>query len=123
VLAGDLDGPLPPALAGAVDVLTANVPYVPSGGLALLPADVRDHEPRAALDGGTDGLDVLRRVVALAPRWLAPDGWILCEVGDDQGDRAAALLVAAGFRDVVVRRDLAGRDRVVEGQWTTRRQA
>jgi release factor glutamine methyltransferase len=119
VLGGDLDAPLPRDVAGTVAVLTANVPYVPTGEIGLLPADVRDHEPGEALDGGPDGLDVLRRVAGLAPGWLAPGGWILGEVGDDQGDRAAALLVAAGFGDVAVRRDLAGRDRVVEGRWTT----
>ncbi|HJW64682.1 MAG TPA: HemK/PrmC family methyltransferase, partial [Actinomycetes bacterium] len=65
LLAGDLDAPLPPELAGRVAVLCANVPYVPSAAIATLPSDVRDHEPRLALDGGPDGLDVLRR---LAPR-------------------------------------------------------
>src|SRR6266487_999482 len=77
VLVGDLDAPLEaaaPELAGGVDVLTANVPYVPSGQLAGLPADVRDHEPALAVDGGPDGLDVLRRVLALAGRGLAPAG-------------------------------------------------
>jgi release factor glutamine methyltransferase len=118
VLVGDLDRPLPVELAARVAVLTANVPYVPTGSIGLLPFDVREREPRAALDGGPDGLDVFRRVVGAAPRWLAPGGWILCEAGDDQGDRAAGLLAAAGFSDVTVRRDLAGRDRVVEGKWT-----
>jgi release factor glutamine methyltransferase len=116
VLAGDLDGPLPAELAGRVAVLTANVPYVPSGAIATLPRDVRDHEPRVSLDGGPDGLDVLRRVAALAPRWLAPGGWLLAEIGDDQGAAAAALLEAAGLAAVTVGPDLAGRDRVLEGR-------
>jgi release factor glutamine methyltransferase len=119
VLGGDLDERLPARLEGTVAVLTANVPYVPTGAMPLLPGDVREHEPEIALDGGPDGLDVLRRVVELAPRWLAAGGWILCEVGDDQGDAAAALLAGAGFGDVAVRQDLVGRDRVVEGRWTT----
>jgi len=117
VLAGDLDAPLPDALAGRVDVLTANVPYVPTGQIALLPTDVRDHEPRGALDGGPDGLDVLRRVVAVSGRWLRPGGWILCELGEGQGTLAAGLLGRAGFGAVSVLPDLAGRERVVEGQW------
>jgi release factor glutamine methyltransferase len=115
--AGDLDGPLPRNLRGEVAVLSANVPYIPSGAIAALPADVRLHEPRAALDGGPDGLDVLRRVAGLAPGWLAPDGWILCEIGEEQGAAAAALFDRAGFTQVRVHPDLTGRDRIVEGQW------
>ena len=64
---GDLDQPLPAELRGHVDLLLANVPYVPTDEVALLPAEARLHEPRAALDGGADGLDVLRRVAAAAP--------------------------------------------------------
>ena len=116
VLAGDLDAPLEPELAGRVAVLTANVPYVPSAALATLPRDVRDHEPRLALDGGPDGLDVLRRVTARAPIWLAAGGWLLAEIGDDQGPAAAGLFAAAGLTEVAVRPDLVGRDRVVEGR-------
>jgi release factor glutamine methyltransferase len=117
LLAGDLDAPLPAELAGRVDVLCANVPYVPSGAIPTLPRDVRDHEPRLALDGGPDGLDVLRRVAARAGRWLAPGGVLLCEIGDDQGEAAAALLAGAGLAEVAVLPDLVGRDRIVEGRW------
>ena len=85
VYEGDLDGPLPADLEGRVDVLTANVPYVPTAMIDLLPRDVREHEPRAALDGGPDGLDLVRRVVALAARWLRPGtGTLLVEIGPDQ---------------------------------------
>jgi release factor glutamine methyltransferase len=115
LLAGDLDSPLPRDVAGTVQVLTANVPYVPSGQIELLPRDVRDHEPRLALDGGPDGLDVLRRVAALAPRWLAPGGVLLSEIGEDQGDAATRALADAGFGEVRLHHDLAGRHRVVEG--------
>lgn len=111
--AGDLDQPLPAELAGRVRVLCANVPYVPSAAIATLPRDVREHEPRLALDGGPDGLDVLRRVAAAAPRWLAPGGVLLCEIGEDQGQGTAALLRAAGLGEIAVRPDLAGRDRIV----------
>jgi release factor glutamine methyltransferase len=115
LLAGDLDEPLPAELAGRVDVLCANVPYVPSAAIATLPRDVRDHEPRLALDGGPDGLDVLRRLAPRAGRWLARGGRLLCEIGEDQAEAAAALLAGAGLTGVAVHPDLAGRDRVIEG--------
>jgi release factor glutamine methyltransferase len=94
---GDLDAPLPPALRGRVDVLVANVPYVPTAELDLLPAEARLHEPRVALDGGEDGLDVLRRVVALAPRWLTPGGHLLVEASETQAPEAAAVIAAGGL--------------------------
>lgn len=117
ILDGDLDAPLPETLAGRVDVLTVNPPYVPSRAIVTLPADVRGHEPRRALDGGDDGLDVLRRVTARAGRWLRPGGHFLCEIGDDQAAPAVACVRAAGLTAVSVRPDLAGRDRVLEAVW------
>ncbi len=97
VLAGDLDRPLPAALLGRVDVLVANAPYVPTGEIPLLPPEARDHEPRVALDGGADGLDVARRVVACAPRWLAPGGTLLVETSRRQGPALVAAARAAGL--------------------------
>jgi release factor glutamine methyltransferase len=94
---GDLFAALPPSLRGRVGVLLANVPYVPTGELALMPAEARSHEPRTALDGGADGLAVLRRVAAAAPDWLAPGGSVLSEVSARQAPAAAALLEAAGL--------------------------
>jgi release factor glutamine methyltransferase len=117
LLAGDLDEPLPAELAGRVDVLCANVPYVPSAAIATLPTDVRDHEPRLALDGGPDGLDVFRRLAGRAGHWLAPGGRLYAEIGEDQAEAAAALLAAAGLAEVGVHQDLVGRDRIVEGTW------
>ena len=115
LLAGDLDAPLPPELAGRVDVVCANVPYVPSEAIATLPTDVRDHEPRLSLDGGRDGLDVFRRLAGRAGHWLAPGGWLYCEIGEDQAEEAAAILTGAGLAGVAVHQDLVGRDRIVEG--------
>ena len=106
VYEGDLDDPLPPSYERRVDVLTANVPYVPTGAIALLPRDVQDHEPRLALDGGVDGLDLVRRVLATAPRWLRPGtGRALVEIGPDQ---------ATAFPDLVHHRDEDGDVRALE---------
>lgn len=98
VYQGDLFTALPTGLRGRVDVLLANVPYVATAHLALLPAEAREHEPRAALDGGPDGLDVFRRVAAGTPRWLAPGGIVLSEVTESQADAAGAALREAGLR-------------------------
>ena len=97
VYQGDLFGPLPATLRGRVDILTANVPYIPSGEIGLLPAEARLHEPRAALDGGGDGLDLLRRVAMAAPQWLAPGGSLLSEVSERQAQPAREILRAAGL--------------------------
>jgi release factor glutamine methyltransferase len=103
VYQGDLFGPLPAGLRGRVDILLANVPYVPSGEVALLPPEARDHEARVALDGGADGLEVLRRVVAEAPGWLAPGGRLLSEVSERQVAAATAAVTAAGLIASVAR--------------------
>ncbi|MET9109537.1 putative protein N(5)-glutamine methyltransferase [Streptomyces zhihengii] len=94
---GDLYAPLPAGLRGRVDVLLANAPYVPTGEIALLPAEARDHEPRVALDGGADGLDVQRRVAAGAARWLAPGGVLLVETSGRQTPWTVAAFTAHGL--------------------------
>jgi release factor glutamine methyltransferase len=94
---GDLFDPLPVVLRGRVDVLVANVPYVPSDAVDTMPPEARLHEPRVALDGGTDGLDVLRRVAGTARDWLAPGGYVLMEVGEDQTRTAMSALAAGGL--------------------------
>ncbi|MGW2842737.1 putative protein N(5)-glutamine methyltransferase [Streptomyces sp. NPDC001493] len=94
---GDLFAALPDGLRGRIDVLLANVPYVPTGDVALLPAEARDHEPLVALDGGDDGLDVMRRVVAAAPEWLAPGGSLLTETSERQADNALATVRGGGL--------------------------
>ncbi|MEV5015660.1 putative protein N(5)-glutamine methyltransferase [Streptomyces sp. NPDC053780] len=97
VYAGDLFDALPEVLRGRVDILAANVPYVPTAEVALLPAEARDHEPLVALDGGADGLDVLRRVAAEAPHWLAPGGYLLVETSEAQAPAAVAAFTRAGM--------------------------
>jgi len=108
VYAGDLYDPLPAALRGHVDVLVANVPYVPTGAVALMPREARVHEPLVALDGGADGLDVLRRVAARAGEWLVPGGHVLFETGADQVPAAVDALAAAGLEPAVDRDDELG---------------
>ncbi len=95
---GDLDEPLPRGLMGHVAVLVANAPYVPSQALGLMPREARDHEAAMALDGGHDGLDLLRRVAALAPRWLAPGGLVVVEVGTRQVEEMLGAMRGAGLR-------------------------
>lgn len=104
VLHGDLFAPLPRALLGSVDLLVVNAPYVPSDQIPLMPAEARLHEPRVALDGGADGLEVHRRVAARAHEWLRPGGHLLVETSARQ-ERAVAeafgrnRLVAQAARD------------------------
>jgi release factor glutamine methyltransferase len=105
VYEGDLDAPLPATLAGRVDVLVANAPYVPSGEIGMLPREARVHEPRTALDGGTDGLDVLRRLAAAALRWLAPGGHVLVETGQRQAEQVAVIFARHRLRPRVSRDD------------------
>ncbi|MEU5311439.1 putative protein N(5)-glutamine methyltransferase [Streptomyces sp. NPDC021562] len=94
---GDLYDALPTGLRGRIGILAANVPYVPSAEVGLLPAEARDHEPLVALDGGDDGLDVLRRVVAGAAEWLAPGGCVLVETSERQAGTAVDAFTRAGL--------------------------
>jgi release factor glutamine methyltransferase len=97
VYEGDLYQPLPAALRDQVHILTANVPYVPTEAVGSLPPEARLHEPRVALDGGADGLDVLRRVAAAAPGWLAPGGSLLVETSEQQAAEAARAFGGSGL--------------------------
>ncbi|MFJ8060271.1 putative protein N(5)-glutamine methyltransferase [Streptomyces sp. NPDC096142] len=94
---GDLFTALPATLHGRVGILAANVPYVPTGEVGLLPAEARDHEPLVALDGGTDGLDILRAVATGAPSWLAPGGCLLVETSERQLPSAVRVFEGAGL--------------------------
>lgn len=97
VYLGDLFDPLPASLAGRVDLITLIAPYVPSDEIELLPREARLYEPTFTLDGGADGLDLVRRVAAEAARWLAPGGSLLTEVSERQAPVAVALFEAGGL--------------------------
>lgn len=103
VYTGDLYEPLPGRLRDRVSVIAANLPYVPTGELAAMPAEARIYEPLVALDGGADGLDVLRRAVTGAPGWLTSGGHVLIETASGQAQAAAAALAAAGLSPSVAR--------------------
>lgn len=105
---GDLAAPLPAEVWGRVDVLVANAPYVPTEAISMMPPEAREHEPHTALDGGDDGLAVLRRVIDLAPQLLRPGGHLLVEAGEAQVGAAVGRLVAAGLRPTVLSDDDLG---------------
>jgi release factor glutamine methyltransferase len=114
VLEGDLFAPLP--AAAQFELITANPPYIPSGDIPGLDVDVRDYEPRLALDGGADGLTIIRRLLTEAPSYLVPGGLIAMEVGFDQAPAVSTLFAEAGFGDIARAKDLAGVERVVSGR-------
>jgi len=102
---GDLYEALPTDLRGRVDVLVANAPYVPTDAIAMMPPEARDHEPRSALDGGTDGLAVQRRIISDAREWLSPRGHLLIETSRHQAGGSVAACEAAGLAARVVTDD------------------
>jgi release factor glutamine methyltransferase len=97
VYEGDLYEPLPATLRGRVDVLVANAPYVPTEAIELMPPEARIHEPRMALDGGADGLEVQRRVAAAAPLWLAPGAHLLVETSQRQAPQTLETFARNGL--------------------------
>lgn len=111
-VAGGLD-----ALAGSVDLLVSNPPYIKSGDLPNLEPEVRDHDPLPALDGGSDGLDFYRRVFAETPSLLKSGADIVLEIGDGQAKDVLELGRSAGFMPIGVREDLAGTPRAVLLRW------
>ena len=115
---GDWFDALPEDLRGQMAVVVSNPPYVSADDVDLEPI-VRDWEPADALFGGTDGLDEIRRLVAAAPLWLRPGGWLVIEIGASQGERTIDLLRRSGFEEVSVSRDLTDRDRIAVGRWPT----
>lgn len=105
VFQGDLFEPLPESIQGMIDIAVANVPYVPSGELERLPREARLHEPRHALDGGADGLDVVRRAAAEARGWLASGSHLLVETSERQAPTAAEIFAGSGLRPSIARSD------------------
>lgn len=105
---GDLAAPLPGGIRGHVDVIVANAPYVPTNAIGMMPPEAREHEPHAALDGGDDGLTILRRVIDLAPALLRPGGHLLVETGEAQVSAAVGHLEAAGLIPTVLTDDDLG---------------
>ncbi|MBD3674835.1 MAG: peptide chain release factor N(5)-glutamine methyltransferase [Planctomycetaceae bacterium] len=112
---GDLFAPFPEGLQ--VDAVVSNPPYVQTAELDQLDADVRDHEPRLALDGGEDGLEIARRIIADAPRYLKPNGVLLLELGPDNIRSAAEALEAeTSYQQIHILKDAAGRERVLSAR-------
>lgn len=111
-----IEGDLAALPDGPFDLIVANPPYIPAADLAGLMPDVRDFEPRLALDGGVDGLDAYRALAGQAARVLANGGWLLVEVGIGQAAAVQELFGQAGLAEVFASRDLAGIERVVGGR-------
>lgn len=108
---GDLLAPLPAGLQ--CDWIVSNPPYIPSGEIVSLPREIRDHEPRAALDGGVDGLDIVRRIAGEAKPWLAVGGRIAVEIGAGQGSAAERIFLDNGYRVEKMIADWQGHPRVL----------
>jgi release factor glutamine methyltransferase len=107
------DSPVPP---GPWDLIVSNPPYVRTAVWDTLPATVRNWEPRVALDGGVDGMEVIRTIVREAARQLCPRGYLALEIGEDQGDDVRALVQTYAFSDVQILRDTGGRERILIAQ-------
>lgn len=102
VFRGDLYDALPTGIRGRVRLITANAPYVPTAEVAMMPSEARDHEARAALDGGGDGLDVQRRIIGQAPRWLSSGGSVIVESSTRQAPTSAAIMRDHGLSGRIV---------------------
>ena len=99
------------------DAILTNPPYIPSAAIEGLFKEVRDHEPHMALDGGSDGLDIIRRIIEQVPSYLRPSGLFLMEIGDDQGAEVLSLAIETGaFKEASIIRDLAGKDRILRAK-------
>lgn len=110
---GDGFAALPRTLAPGFDLIVANPPYIPTGDLAALEPEVRDHDPRLALDGGPDGLAFYRRLAVEALPWLRPGGWLAMEFGDGQAEALRALMAGDAWEQVRIERDLSERERLL----------
>ena len=103
------------SVAGKYNCIVSNPPYIPSQVIEELEPEVKDHEPRLALDGTEDGLLFYRKITEKSPYYLNEGGWLLVEIGYDQGESVSQLFIDNGFKEVEVIKDLAGNDRVVKG--------
>ena len=101
---------------GRFDIIVSNPPYIPARVIDTLAPEVKDYEPHLALDGGDDGLDIIRRIIDGSSDHLVRGGLLFLEIGYDQGESVSALMRGAGFTDVEVIQDYAGLDRVVSGR-------
>ena len=118
----DLFSNVPVEWKGKLDAIVSNPPYIPKGDIAGLMTEVKDFEPRNALDGGADGLDFYRAIVAESRDWLKQGGWLFFEIGYDQGEALRSLLAEAGYAEIGIRQDLAGLDRVAFGKYTGKKE-
>ncbi|MFN2389025.1 MAG: peptide chain release factor N(5)-glutamine methyltransferase [Actinomycetota bacterium] len=116
LIACDLVSGLPPEIAGEVDVVVANLPYVAPEEAATLPRDVIGHEPREALFSPGGGLAAIERLARSVLDVLRAGGWLVLEIGASQGTAARALLEGLGYLEVAIDRDLAGRDRIAQAR-------
>jgi release factor glutamine methyltransferase len=117
LIEGVLFEPFVQAGEAGADVIVSNPPYVARGEWEALPDEIRLHEPREALDGGPDGLDVIRELVAAAPAHMKPGGWLLVEVGHAQADEVKALMAQTdALNEITTVRDYGGIERVVIGR-------
>ncbi|TAN63445.1 peptide chain release factor N(5)-glutamine methyltransferase [bacterium] len=111
---GDLFAPLEGlAIKGKASAVLANPPYIKTADMETLQPEVRLYEPKAALDGGKDGLDFYRRITHEAIKWLKPDGFLIFEIGFGQADMVKEIIEKTGFREICVIKDLSGIERVV----------
>lgn len=101
---------------GTFDMIVSNPPYIPADVIPGLMEEVREHEPRMALDGGRDGLDFYRKIVVSSLEYLKSGGWLLFEIGQEQGADVMKMMQDAGMEEIEVVQDLAGLDRVVIGR-------
>lgn len=118
----DLFCNVPVEWKGKLDAIVSNPPYIPKGDIAGLMTEVKDFEPINALDGGVDGLDFYRAIVAESRDWLKAGGWLFFEIGYDQGEALRSLLADAGYAEIGIRQDLAGLDRVAFGKYTGKKE-
>lgn len=103
-------------VAGTFELIVSNPPYIPSQVIPQLMAEVKDHEPVLALDGKADGLYFYRKIISQASAYLKPNGWLMFEIGNDQGEALDQMLAEADYEGVRIIKDLAGHDRVAIGQ-------